>query len=98
MLIVETAGFAPGVLSPPVLNSDQLRVVERFSLDAEKMLLNSELHRGGSDLLQGAVHRIRRDRRGRPAVQTRPLQGARVPGLLEGDEEVVPPECGHYLV
>jgi hypothetical protein len=39
VLVVETAGFAPGVLSPPILNSDQLRVVERFSLDPEKMLL-----------------------------------------------------------
>jgi hypothetical protein len=39
VLIVETVGFAPGVLSPPVLNSNQLRVVERFSLDSEKMLL-----------------------------------------------------------
>ncbi len=39
VLIVETVGFAPGVLSPPILNSDQLRVVERVSLDAEKMQL-----------------------------------------------------------
>jgi hypothetical protein len=39
VLVVETVGFAPGVLSPPILNSDQLRVVERFSLDPEKMLL-----------------------------------------------------------
>jgi hypothetical protein len=39
VLVVETIGFAPGVLSPPILNSDQLRVVERFSLDSEKMLL-----------------------------------------------------------
>ncbi len=38
-LIVETVGFAPGVLSAPVLNSDQLRVVERFSLDTERMAL-----------------------------------------------------------
>jgi hypothetical protein len=33
VLVVDTVGFAPGVLSPPVLNSDQLHVVERFSLD-----------------------------------------------------------------
>jgi Family of unknown function (DUF6152) len=39
VLVVETVAFAPGVLSPPILNSDQLRVVERFSLDSEKMLL-----------------------------------------------------------
>jgi hypothetical protein len=30
---VDTVGFAPGVLSPPILNSDKLHVVERFSLD-----------------------------------------------------------------
>ena len=35
VLIVDTVGFAPGVLSPPVPNSDRLHVVERFSLDAQ---------------------------------------------------------------
>jgi hypothetical protein len=39
VLVVDTAGFAPGVLSPPILNSDQLHVVERFSLDTDKMAL-----------------------------------------------------------
>jgi hypothetical protein len=39
VLIVDTIGFAPGVLSPPILNSDKLHVVERFSLDPAKMLL-----------------------------------------------------------
>ena len=39
VLVVDTVGFAAGVLSPPILNSEQLRVVERFSLDPEKMLL-----------------------------------------------------------
>jgi len=39
VLIVDTVGFASGVLSPPILNSDQLHVVERFSLDPEKTLL-----------------------------------------------------------
>jgi hypothetical protein len=34
VLIVDTVGFAPGVLSPPVLHTDRLHVVERFSLDA----------------------------------------------------------------
>jgi len=33
VLVVDTIGFAPGVLSPPVLNSDQLHVVERFTVD-----------------------------------------------------------------
>ena len=39
VLIVDTVGFAPGVLSPPVLNSDKLHVVEQFSLDPQKMAL-----------------------------------------------------------
>ena len=39
VLIVDTVGFAPGVLSPPVLNSDRLHVVERFSLDPKSMML-----------------------------------------------------------
>ena len=39
VLIVDTVGFAPGVLSPPIMNSDKLHVVERFSLDPEKVLL-----------------------------------------------------------
>jgi hypothetical protein len=33
VLVVDTVGFAPGVLSPPVMHTDQLRVVERFSRD-----------------------------------------------------------------
>ena len=39
VLVVDTVGFAPGVLSPPVLNSDRLHVVERFSLDSDTMEL-----------------------------------------------------------
>jgi hypothetical protein len=39
VLVVDTVGFAPGVLSPPVLNSDSLHVVERFSLDPATMTL-----------------------------------------------------------
>jgi hypothetical protein len=42
VLIVDTVAFAPGVLSPPILNSDQLQVVERFSLDTERVLLIRE--------------------------------------------------------
>jgi hypothetical protein len=33
VLVVDTVGFAPGVLSPPILHTDRLHVVERFSLD-----------------------------------------------------------------
>jgi hypothetical protein len=38
-LVVDTVGFAPGFLNTPVRNSDHLHVVERFSLDPEKMSL-----------------------------------------------------------
>jgi hypothetical protein len=40
VLVVDTVGFAPGVLSPPILNSDRLHVVERFALDAATMSLS----------------------------------------------------------
>jgi hypothetical protein len=33
VLVVDTVGFAPGVLSPPVMHTDRLHVVERFSVD-----------------------------------------------------------------
>ena len=39
---MDTIGFAPGVLSPPVLNSSELHVVERFSIDTEEMALRRE--------------------------------------------------------
>jgi hypothetical protein len=38
-LVVDTAGFLPGVLNAPVRHSDQLQVVERFTLDPAKMQL-----------------------------------------------------------
>jgi hypothetical protein len=38
-LVVDTVGFAPGVLSPPIMNSDRLHVVERFVLDPEKITI-----------------------------------------------------------
>ncbi|HET8696168.1 MAG TPA: DUF6152 family protein, partial [Gammaproteobacteria bacterium] len=37
VLVVDTIGFAPGVLNPPIMNSDQLHVVERFSFDPAAM-------------------------------------------------------------
>lgn len=40
VLIVDTVGFEPGVLVPPLRHSEQLHVVERFTLDTEKMTLN----------------------------------------------------------
>ena len=42
VLVVDTVGFEPGVIAPPVRNSDQLHIVERFSLDPEKWVLTRE--------------------------------------------------------
>ena len=38
VLVVDTVGFEPGVIAPPVRNSDQLHIVERYSLDPEWVL------------------------------------------------------------
>ncbi|MES2625392.1 MAG: DUF6152 family protein [Pseudomonadota bacterium] len=40
VLVVDTIGFQPGVIVPPLRHSDQLHVVERFSLDTATMTLN----------------------------------------------------------
>jgi hypothetical protein len=39
VLVVDTVGFAPGVLNPPIMNSEQLHVVERFLFDPDKMTI-----------------------------------------------------------
>ncbi|HEU4617137.1 MAG TPA: DUF6152 family protein [Gammaproteobacteria bacterium] len=41
-LVVDTVGFSPGMLASPVMNSDKLHVVERFTLDPERMALKRE--------------------------------------------------------
>ena len=41
-LVVDTVGFAHGVLVPPTRNSDKLHVVERFTLDTETFALKRE--------------------------------------------------------
>ncbi|MDC1527654.1 DUF6152 family protein [Gammaproteobacteria bacterium] len=41
-LVVDTVGFAEGVLTPPTRSSEQMHIVERFSLDTEKMALKRE--------------------------------------------------------
>jgi hypothetical protein len=38
-LVVDTIGFEPGVIAPPVRNSDRLHIVERYSLDPKTMAL-----------------------------------------------------------
>ncbi len=39
VLVVDTVAIAPGVLSPPIMNSEQLHVVERFALDPVAMTI-----------------------------------------------------------
>ena len=39
VLVVDTVGFSPGVLSAPVRHSDKLHVIERFTLDPKTMVL-----------------------------------------------------------
>ncbi len=41
-LVVDTVGFAEGVLAPPTRNSSQLHIVERFTLDTATMALRRE--------------------------------------------------------
>jgi len=41
-LVVDTVGFAAGVLVPPTRNSEQLHVIERFTLDPDSMALRRE--------------------------------------------------------
>jgi hypothetical protein len=42
VLVVDTVGFEPGVIAPPVRNSEQLHIVERFSLDPVKWVLTRD--------------------------------------------------------
>lgn len=42
VLVIDTVGFLPGLLTGQVLHSDQLHVVERFSLDPEELALTRE--------------------------------------------------------
>lgn len=41
-LVVDTIGFQEGVISPPTRNSDQLHVVERYTLDPTNMSIHRE--------------------------------------------------------
>jgi hypothetical protein len=42
VLVVDTVGFEPGVIAPPVRHSDRLHVVERFSLDPATLKLERD--------------------------------------------------------
>jgi Family of unknown function (DUF6152) len=64
VLVVDTVGFLPGVLSAPVRHSDKLQIVERFSLDPNTMKVTRSYtandpvylkgQYAGSDILQVA--------------------------------------------
>jgi len=41
-LVVDTIGFEAGVLSPPTRSSEQMHIVERFTLDREKVALRRD--------------------------------------------------------
>jgi hypothetical protein len=41
-LVVDTVGFAPGIIAATVAHSDQLHVVERFTLDPQTMALKRD--------------------------------------------------------
>lgn len=41
-LVVDTVGFAAGVLSPPTLSSEQLHIIERFTFDPQKFSLRRD--------------------------------------------------------
>lgn len=41
-LVVDTLGFKAGVLAPPILSSEQLHIVERFTLDPQTHALHRE--------------------------------------------------------
>lgn len=41
-LVVDTVGFTEGVLTPPTRSSEQMHIVERFSLDTDTMALKRE--------------------------------------------------------
>lgn len=42
VLVVDTIGFEPGVIAPPVRHSGELHIVERFSLDPETLALKRD--------------------------------------------------------
>jgi hypothetical protein len=42
VLVVDTIGFAPGVIAPPVRNSAELHITERFSLNPETLELRRD--------------------------------------------------------
>jgi hypothetical protein len=42
VLVVDTIGFRPGVIAPPVKHSDQLHIVERYTLQTDPLALKRD--------------------------------------------------------
>lgn len=42
VLVVDTIGFEPGVIAPPVKHSDQLHIVERYTLETDPLALRRD--------------------------------------------------------
>ena len=40
--MVDTIGFSEGVLNPPTRSSERMQIVERFTLDTDRMALKRE--------------------------------------------------------
>jgi hypothetical protein len=53
VLVVDTVGFLPGVLSAPVRHSDKLHIVERFSLDPNTMKVTRSYTANDPEYLKG---------------------------------------------
>src|SRR5688572_27119602 len=87
VLVVDTVKFLPGVLNAPVLNSDQLHVVERFSLDPKTMALTRSFI-AEPGVFAGQVFGLGHRESCRSAVCAGQLLGAGSAGLLETDEAV----------
>ena len=64
------------------MNSEQLHVVERFTLDPNAMTTHARVHGDRSRLLHGSIHGQRHDRRRRSAVRAGRVLGAHVRRLL----------------
>jgi hypothetical protein len=54
VLVVDTTGFAPGLLSPPIHHGDQLRIVERFTFDPGAMTLRRDYEATDPEFFEGA--------------------------------------------
>lgn len=66
VLVVETVGFEPGILAPPLHHSDQLRVLERIAVDPEALTLTREYQAWDPVHFEGAY-------RGSDTVRLSPL-------------------------